>query len=213
MDDKERHSAFMSALTTEHFVLQTSANAATSEAGARASLYLLSLSSALVATGFVSRNGDVLVPFIATVLPALFVLGLFTILRLVDATLEYMESLAGIARIRGYYRTLTPEAAEYFSAEFGRWPETREAPALRLGQFVGFITTNASMIASVNSILAGAGMTLLVVHLFDGRIVLALFLGVATALALIAAFLAYQSWRFRVFDGVERRLEMGRRTG
>jgi hypothetical protein len=206
MDDKDRHSAFMSALTTEHFVLQTAANAATSEAGSRASLYLLSLSSALVATGFVSQSRDVLVPFVATVLPALFMLGLFTVLRLVDATLEYMESLVGIARIRTYYRTLTPEAAEHFSAEFGRWPETREAPALRLGQLVGFITTNASMVAAINSIVAGAGVALLIGHLTDGRTALALFLGVATAVALIAAFLAYQRWRFRVFDGVEKRL-------
>lgn len=213
MDDKERHSAFMSALTTEHFVLQTAANAATSEAGSRASLYLLSLSSALVATGFVSQYRDVLVPFVATVLPALFVLGLFTVIRLVDATLEFMESLVGIARIRTYYRTLTPEAAEFFSPEFGRWPETRSAPALRLGQLVAVITTSASMIASVNSILAGAGVTLLIAHFVDDQTALALLLGVATAVALMAAFLAYQRWRFRVFDGVERRLEVDRRTG
>jgi hypothetical protein len=34
MDDKERQTAFMSALVTEHFVLQTAANATVSEAAA-----------------------------------------------------------------------------------------------------------------------------------------------------------------------------------
>lgn len=44
--------AFLTALTTEHFVLQTAAGATVSEAATRASLYLLSLSSSLVAMGF-----------------------------------------------------------------------------------------------------------------------------------------------------------------
>lgn len=79
MDDKERQSAFISALTTEHFVLQTAMNLSASDAESRASLYIFSLSSALVAMGFASRSQEVFVPFIATVLPALFLLGVFTV--------------------------------------------------------------------------------------------------------------------------------------
>ena len=45
MEEKERQSAFMSALVTEHFVLQTAANATVSESGSRASLYVFALSS------------------------------------------------------------------------------------------------------------------------------------------------------------------------
>ncbi len=111
MDDKERQSAFISALTTEHFVLQTAVNATTNEAGTRASLYILSLSSSLIAMGFASRSPEIFVPFVAIVLPALFLLGVFTVVRLVDSNLESMQFLTDIARIRGYYRTLTPEAA------------------------------------------------------------------------------------------------------
>jgi hypothetical protein len=40
------------------------------------------------------------VPFVATVLPAVFVLGVFTVVRLVDALVEYNQFLAGIARVR-----------------------------------------------------------------------------------------------------------------
>jgi hypothetical protein len=49
MGEQARESAFMSALVTEHFVLQSAASTTISEASARASLYVFSLSSALVA--------------------------------------------------------------------------------------------------------------------------------------------------------------------
>jgi hypothetical protein len=201
MDEKERQSAFMSALVTEHFVLQTAASATITEAGSRASLYVFSLSSSLVAMGFASRSREVFMPFVATVLPALFLLGVFTVIRLVDTSLEYMQFLAGIARIRGYYRTLTPDAAAYFAADGGRWPEARSTPALRLGPLIAFISTNASMVAFINSVVAGTGVTLLAGDLLAGKQTrLALSLGVGVAVVLMAAFLAYQRWRFSTFE-------------
>jgi hypothetical protein len=197
MDDKERRSAFMSAIVTEHFVLQTAASTTVSESETRASLYILALSSALVAMGFASQSREVFVPFVSTVLPALFLLGVFTVVRLVDAAIEYQQFLTGIARIRAYYRTLTPEAAEYFAPERGQWPEARATPSLRLGVFVGFVTTVASMVAFINSIVAGAGVALLAgVLLGDDRRGLALGLGAVAAVAAMAAFLAFQRWRY-----------------
>jgi hypothetical protein len=197
MDDTERQSAFMSAIVTEHFVLQTAANATVSESETRASLYVLALSSALVAMGFASQSREAFVPFVATVLSALFLLGVFTVVRLVDAAMEYTQFLTGIARIRAYYRTLTPEAAEYFTPERGRWPEAHTEPSLRLGVFVGFVTTVASIVAFINSIVGGAGVTLLAGVLLgaDGR-GLALGLGVVAAVAVMALFLLYQRWRY-----------------
>jgi hypothetical protein len=98
MDEKARQEAFMSALVTEHFVLQTGANATVSEAGTRASLYILALSSSLVAMGFASGLREVFVPFVATILPAVFLLGLFTVVRLVDAAIEYNHFLSVLRR-------------------------------------------------------------------------------------------------------------------
>ena len=197
MEDKERQQAFMSALVTEHFVLQTAANATVNEAGTRASLYLVSLSSSLVAMGFASRERAVFVPFVATILPALFLLGLFTVARLVDAAIEYNAFLRGIARIRRHYRTLTAEAAEFFEAEGGRWPETEETPSLRLGPLIGFATTIASMVAFINSIVAGAGVALLAGDfLANAQRGSALGLGIATTVVLMVTFLAYQRWRY-----------------
>jgi hypothetical protein len=204
MDETQSHAAFLSALTTEHFVLQTAANATVSDAAARSSLYVFSLSSSLVAMGFASRSRDVFVPFIAIVLPSIFMLGVFTVLRLVDTALENMRYLVGIARIRRYYRTLSPEAAVYFSAHHGRWPEAHSDPSLRLGPLMAFLSTSASMIAFINSVVAGVGVALLVGdRLGADRTAWAMLLGGAVAAALIVAFVAYERWRFRIFEGIE----------
>lgn len=132
MDDQSERTALLSALTTEHFVLQTANNSTYSEASARSTLYVMALSSSLVAMGFVAGSTDLLVPFAATSLPAIFVLGIFTVVRLVESALESMQYLTGIARIRGYYRTFGPEDARHFAPEYGCWPEVEPpAPAPR----------------------------------------------------------------------------------
>jgi hypothetical protein len=213
MDEKQSHAAFMSALTTEHFVLQTAASATVSEAASRSSLYVFSLSSSLVALGFASRSREVFVPFIAIVLPTIFGLGLLTVVRLVDTALENMRYLAGIARIRGYYRSLSPDAAVYFAAGHGRWPEGHSDPSLRLGPLMAFLSTSATMIAFINSVVAGVGIALLASErLGADRSALAMFLGVALVVALMVAFVLYERWRFRIFEGAELKTEpAGRR--
>jgi hypothetical protein len=106
--------------------------------------------------------------------------------------------LQGIARIRGYYRTLGPVAASQFSAENGRWPEAAH-PALRLGRAIAFFGTAATMIAVINNVVAGVGIALLVraSHTnfpfstwVDGLA------GFAGALVLTWLFYLYQRWRF-----------------
>ena len=152
MDEKERRSAFASAIATEHFVLQTAISATINEGASRASIYVFSLSSSLVAMGFATQSPAAFMPFVGTVLPALFLLGIFTVLRLIDIAAENMQAHIGIARIRGYYRTLTAEAEVYFSADRGRWPEAKTEPSLRIGPLIGYLTTGASMIAFINAI-------------------------------------------------------------
>jgi len=202
MDEPAQRTALLSALTTEHFVLQTATSTTYTEASARSSLYVMALSSSLVAMGFLSNSPDALMPFTATVLPALFLLGLFTVARLVETGLESMHYLVGIARIRGFYRTLGPDAEHYFASEHGRWPEVK-SPALRLGPVLAFLGTTASMIAVVNNAVAGAGIALMVHSASPSAprwMVVAL--GVASALSLTGAFYAYQRWRFAEFDAV-----------
>jgi hypothetical protein len=90
-DTEPDHQALLTALTTEHFTLQGARSQTVSESAARASLYLFSVSSTLVALGFIgqiSEVGDVFNVFALTVLPTLYVLGLFTFTRLVQSSVE-----------------------------------------------------------------------------------------------------------------------------
>jgi len=200
VDEQSERTALLTALTTEHFVLQTSNNSTYAEATSRSTLYVMVLSSSLVATGFVAGSTDVLVPFVAIVLPAVFLLGLFTVVRLIETALESMHCLGGIARIRAYYRTLGPEAARHFSPENGRWPETQPA-SLHLGPALAFFGTTASMIAVINNVVAGVGIALLT-HFLSPAVPawVDAAAGVAGTLMLTWAFYAYQRWRFDEYD-------------
>ena len=196
MNDQSERTALLSALTTEHFVLQTANNSTYSEASARSTLYVMALSSSLVAMGFVAGSRDVLVTFAAIVLPAIFVLGIFTVVRLVETTLESRHCLHGIARIRAHYRTLGAEAARHFSAERGRWPEV-EPPALRLGSAIAFFGTTASMVAVINNVVAGVGIALFTrVFVPSAPSWVDAAVGIVGALVLTWLFYAYQRWRF-----------------
>jgi hypothetical protein len=199
MDEQSQRTALLSALTTEHFVLQTANSSSYLEASARSTLYVMALSSSLVAMGFLSGSADVLIPFAATVLPTVFLIGVFTVVRLVETALESMHYLDGIAGIRGYYRTLGPDAARHFAPENGRWPEV-ESPATRLGPILAFFGTTASMIAIINNVVAGAGVALLT-HLLSPSAPrwMDAATGSVGALALTFVFYAYQRWRFSEF--------------
>lgn len=198
MDEKERNSALVSAITTEHFVMQTAISTTISEGASRASIYVFSLSSSLVAMGFATQSPEAFMPFVGTVLPAVFMLGVFTVLRLVDIAAENMQAHIGIARIRGYYRLLSPEAEVHFAADRGRSPEAKSEPSLRIGPLIGYLTTVAIMIAFINAVVAGAGVTLLAHQWMGGAIRSSLLLGAACTAVLLALFYFYQ--RYRIMD-------------
>lgn len=177
--------ALMSALTTEHFGLQTAISTAKSEESARATLYVMALSSSLVALGFAAPPSPAFAPLAATLLPALAILGLFTAVRLVDTGLQDILCRSAMARIRNYYRDLSPQASAYIIAWAG--PAENDAVSaatatLGIGRrrdwLIGLFTV-AMMITAINSLVIGAGITLLAA--------LALPLGVAIALGLFAA--------------------------
>lgn len=208
MDEKDRQSAFMQALVTEHFVLQSAASTTVAEAGVRASLYVFSVSSALVAMGFTAQAPDVFTPFVATVLPALFVLGWFTVVRLVDTGVENIQFLRAIARIRHHYRTLTPEAEQFFAPYGARDDVAEEAMAMlaaRSNRLTAFFTT-ASMVATINSVVGGVGVALLAVTLLGAdRAGLAVAMGLVAGLAFIGLAYTYQRRRYAASAATDRR--------
>jgi hypothetical protein len=200
MHAKDDQSALLSAMTTEHVVMQTAIGAALNEAQSRASMFIGALSGGLIAMGFATQSEAIFLPFVATVLPAIFVMGTFTVLRLVDVSVESARAEIRIATIRRFYRSLGGDAEALFSPELGRWPEGRENPALRLGLFVAYWTSAAAMIAVIDALLAAAGIVLLL-HLGTGfNLTVAILIGAAVALGLLVAFHYLQKMRIAESD-------------
>ncbi|MEV0403490.1 hypothetical protein [Actinoallomurus sp. NPDC050550] len=203
MDEQTKQSAFMNALVTEHFVLQSAASTTVSEAAGRATLYMTTLSSAVVAMGFVTRSPGMLAPFAATVIPTVFIMGVFTTVRLVDTGVQNLTFLAGIARIRGYYRGLESSDDSHFTP----WGQTSNeatqalsALAVKRSRLLGFGTT-ASMIATVNGILAGVGVALLGTALLGrDHTWLDVLAGILATATCLTAFYRYQDKRYRTLD-------------
>ncbi|HEX6527393.1 MAG TPA: hypothetical protein VF070_46380 [Streptosporangiaceae bacterium] len=205
-DDTAGQSAFMTALVTEHFALQSAASTTVSEAAGRATLYMSALSSSLVAMGFAAQSPHRFAPFAATVIPAVFLLGLFTIARLVDTGVQNVAFLAGIARIRSHYRRLSPAAAGLF-APWGRSSQNNSDQALAaLSRSRGLLTglgTTAAMVAAINGIVGGIGVALAVmwaVGAGPAAIAAAVACGAAFGAAFFGGFLAYQARRYNAND-------------
>jgi hypothetical protein len=155
MTDEKTPPEFMSALVTEHFALQSAASSTISESGSRVAIYLSALSSGLVAIGFASSSPHALAALAFTVLPTVFILGWFTVVRLIDTSVANVVSLRRIELIRGYYASIVPSAAVYFQADD---PMTG-TQGVRYGRW-SFLFTMASMVIVVNSVLGGAAVAL-----------------------------------------------------
>lgn len=196
MDSTDREAAFMSALVTEHFAQQGFSSSTISEGGSRSTIYLLSVSTSLVALGFTTGDPGVFGPMAAAVLPTLVLLGWFTIVRLTDLSIENVSCLRRIAKIRRHYAGLTAEAEQFFPSAGSTSRDAESMLGIRYGPAAVFFTM-ASMIGVVNAVLAGAGLALLV-HLALGLSrPLAVGGGAALAVLLLVAAVAYQARRFR----------------
>lgn len=175
------------ALTTEHFTLQTARAQTTSETSARASVYMYSVSSALVALGFVSQVadgvGEVFAVFALTVLPTIYLLGCATYVRLVELGAEDLRYGMAINRIRGYYQEIAGDRADLFLLSghddaagvflnMGVSPE-RRSPAYAF----------SSAIAVVNGVVGGAVAAIALGAVPDVPLWLATAVGVLVAAA------------------------------
>src|SRR6266566_668764 len=158
MDDDQQQ-AFMTALVTEHFVLQGARGQTNGEMTGRAALYLATVSSTLIALGFVARDRSAFVPFAAAVLPSLLILCEFTFIRLVAASIDDLQYLYAIQQIRSYYRSLVPAGLTFFADIPIGNPRVAATHAMGMSQSsLNVVFTAGGMIAAINSILAGIGI-------------------------------------------------------
>ena len=159
MGDAPDRQELLTALTTEHFTLQGARAQTASESASRASLYILSVSSTLVALGFLaqaSRAGKTFRVFALTVLPTLYLLGVFTFVRVVECGAEDYRYGVAINRIRHYYKQIAGDQARLFllsGHDDGRGVFANAAvPSRGRRQYLTF----ASVVAVINSVIGGS---------------------------------------------------------
>jgi hypothetical protein len=205
MSEPADRQALLTALTTEHFTLQGARSQTVSESAVRSSLYLGSVSSTLIALGFVSqisKGGDLFQLFALTALPTLFFLGLFTFIRLVDSSVEDILYGRTINRIRHYYRELAGDEARYFllSAHDDAIGVVTNM-GLSGGSRWQLLFTAATAVSVVNSIVGGSALAILLGVTLDLPLVLAAAVGAAFAVASVATHLRWDRRRHEAAGG------------
>jgi hypothetical protein len=182
--------ALMSALTSEHYALQSSRTSTIVEANGRSMLFLSSVSGATVALALVAqldRMGDTFVTFALTVLPALLALGLTSYSRLADLAVHDAFYARAIGRIRAFYLTIEPSAQQYWLVPAGddahavmrqagqphsRWHHlghTATAVAAVVGVIAGaFLGVLGSAVTPLSTPVLAAGATVTAVAGFAG---------------------------------------------
>ena len=202
MADEIDRQALLTTLTTEHFGLQGARGSTIAESSARAAMYLGSLSASLVSLGFVaqiSATGDTFRVFALVVLPTLFVLGVFTFVRLADSAVEDLFYGRAINRIRSYYHQLAgPEARYFMLLPYDDVPAVLRNMGLTPSGWQLYFTS-ASAIAVVNSVVGGAALAIACWVAFDASLGTAAVVGCVFAIASVAAHVYW----------LRRRLERG----
>ncbi|MFI5778865.1 hypothetical protein [Nocardia sp. NPDC051570] len=177
-------STVIAIVTTEHFALQGTQASITSEAVGRASMYLTTLSMAMVALSFAGQathyQGDFLV-FSTVTLVALFFLGLVTFERTLQISIDDHQAARRANRIRQLYLELAPGLSRYLAppAADNEISTILYAAGIKSNQ-TQLLLTIAGMVSVVNSIVAGVLVGALAFHVTSRPSPLAVGLGVVT---------------------------------
>lgn len=195
-------------LSTEHWSLLSQRSLVYNEAFARASMFMTFVSATLVALGFVGNAMAFSREFLVLGGLLLFVdlaIGLATLGRMLDASVDDLRSIAGMNRIRNAYVRIAPGVEPYLTAgihdDTAGVVETYGAPKIRAGlpAFIHGLTTAGGMVMMIDALLGGVlGGT---VGLLLGASAMGSFaLGAVVLVALLAVLNRYA---FRVFAGFE----------
>ena len=188
--------ALLTALTTEHFTLQGARAATITESLGRSTIYLGSLSASLVAFALIAQGESVadFRLFALLILPGLFFLGTVTFVRIIETSIEDATYAQAINRIRRYYLELAGEDARYFTLSGN---DDLDGVLANMGitdsRWRPFFSV-ASVIALINSMVAGAllGVAL---DAFSRRSI-ALIVGIGVVLIALAVHYRLGSSRF-----------------
>ncbi len=194
MGDAPDRQELLTALTTEHFTLQGARSQTASESASRASLFIFSVSSALVALGFLgqpSRPDRTFEVFALIVLPTLYLLGVFTFVRVVECSAEDYRYGVAINRIRHYYKEIAGDQARLFllsGHDDGHGVFANAAvPSEGRSHFFSF----ATVVALIDSVIGGSTIAVAASVVLDAPLGVAAGLGGAFGLLSLALLLQH----------------------
>lgn len=157
--DARDRNALLTALTTEHFTLQGTRSATITESLGRSTIYLGSLSASLVALALILQGdstADDFRLFALVILPAICFLGTVTFVRIVETGVEDAICGHAINRIRHYYLELAGDDARYFTLSGNDDTQGVLGNAGMIFSPWRPVFSVASVIAFINSMVAGA---------------------------------------------------------
>jgi hypothetical protein len=152
-------------LSTEHWSLLSARSLVYNESFARAGMFLTFLSASLVALAFAASAMAFDRQFLVLAAMLLFfdlAIGLATLGRMLDASIDDLRSLAGMNRIRNAYVQIAPAVAPFFSSgihdDSAGVLDTYGDRRIRSGvaAFVHGLTTAGGMILTIDALLAAA---------------------------------------------------------
>ena len=196
----ELSSQMVTVITTEYYNLQMGRSMTVADANGRSTLFISTVSGALIAIAFAgqtSHMGTGFFVFSLVLRPSLFLMGLITFKRVLQSAIEDLIYARGITRIRHLYLEQAPMLRSYFILSAN---DEGKQPALNAGTHPDwwqvFLTT-AGMIAVINSVLLGAFVGLLLSTLFTFPLAVCTGAGIATFLVSFSILQRYQwkQWR------------------
>ncbi len=191
--DSQREALVMQALGSQYGMLQSARGATISESSSRSSLYLTSLTGAVVGLSFVaqaSRSSDTFFIFALAILPVVFFLGTVTYYRLLQTGVEDVTYARAMSKIQEFFSEVDPARADLFGAS-----SVDQVGLTRLGMF-GLrwqqFLSSAAMIAIVNSVVGGVFIALTVAFVTGLSGLAAILIGSAATLLIAVGFLRHQ---------------------
>jgi len=191
--ESERAALLMQALGNQYGRLQSARGATIADSSSRTSLYLTSLTGAVVSLSFVaqaSRFTETFFVFALVILPVVFFLGVITYYRVLQTGVEDVIYARAMSKIQQYFGDIDPAHADLFHASSVDQVGLSSLGLFRLWwqQFL----SSAAVVAIVNSVVAGAFIALVVAYLIDPPSWGSIGVGAVAALVIALSFLRHQ---------------------
>jgi hypothetical protein len=149
-------------MATEHWSLLASRNLAWTESFTRASMFLSTLSFAVVAMALIGQAsgfGEEFRVFALVVLPVVLFLGIATSLRMDSANHHDVQCIIGMNRIRAGYLEIAPDLERFFvmgTTDDFEGIATTMSVLPRRSIILNLVGASPTLLAVLNSVLVGA---------------------------------------------------------